>query len=441
MATDNAEADGGLATHPANQSFRRSLDWCSSTNHLETPHCRVGRSSSRVKRLRLRRTAQGLWNPINYAPRDLPAPSSRRSATSGESLIHSPSRDPYTSRPHARPAQASKPRRTRTRPVDDRGDEFVSAAETSSGRAGLLPPSPTAMGDWGDERSRAKLDRMLGRGDAGNPFKAVPPKPKPAHVTHVDMDGHGKVEATDFGNPEFNATVVDESRNSFNPDGAPSFLSSSSSIAGDPDAPVEEADEYAWGPSHPCFPHQNPHVPIDSPLYTSTRVIRIKRDWMIAGDEAPTFSNLYPEILDPVLPEDQFRTVVRRLNEELTIAFNPHGWRNVVDAVLGMLTFWIWDDIGATAVKRRLADLEAWLDRWNREIGEKEGVKILPLRRTGYMTLDIQIPDPQIGTAGASEAESRPPTDPVVNGLSQNTPVNSGPPLVRTIDYERPTAR
>ncbi|KAI9777075.1 MAG: hypothetical protein M1816_004921 [Peltula sp. TS41687] len=162
------------------------------------------------------------------------------------------------------------------------------------------------------------------------------------------------------------------------------------------DAQESQTEEYPWGPSHPCFPHPNSHVPLSSPLYKSTRVIRIKRDWMIAGDVAPAFSNLYPEILDPSLPEDQFRQIIEKLNSELFDIFSPWRWRNWLDIILGALTFWIWDDLGLTDVKRRLTALEGWLEQWNREVGGKEGVTVMPLRRTAYMTLDIVIPDPHI---------------------------------------------
>lgn len=153
------------------------------------------------------------------------------------------------------------------------------------------------------------------------------------------------------------------------------------------DAQESQTDEYPWGPSHPCFPHPNPHVPLSSPLYESTRVIRIKRDWMIAGDLAPAFSNMYPEILDPLLPEGQFRQIVSKLNDELIDIFSPWRWRNWLDIMLAALTFWIWDDLGMTDVKQRLIALEEWLERWNREVGAKDGVTVIPLRRTAYMTV------------------------------------------------------
>lgn len=124
---------------------------------------------------------------------------------------------------------------------------------------------------------------------------------------------------------------------------------------------------------------------------------------MIEGDLAPTFSNLYPEILDPAgVSEADFRTLVEKVNNELIPAFNPWGVRNVIDAFLGLVTGYIWDDLGFTAVKGRLRKVEQYLEDWNREMESrsKEGPgsapKIVPLRRTGYMNLDIQVPDPEI---------------------------------------------
>ncbi|KFH48938.1 Ras modification protein-like protein [Hapsidospora chrysogenum ATCC 11550] len=191
-------------------------------------------------------------------------------------------------------------------------------------------------------------------------------------------------------------------------DGIGSAVSSSnSSIMGED----VHADEEAWGPQHPCYPHLNPHVPLDSPEHTSTRIIRIKRDWMVRGDLAPTFSNLYPEILDPAgLSEQEFRRIIEKLNGELIPIFNPFSLRNVVDGVLGVVTGWLWDDFGLTAAKSRLNKLEKWIEDWNvinKAMGSIEGVtapKLISLRRTGYMSLDIQIPDPEVAAAPSTSA-------------------------------------
>ncbi|OBS18520.1 hypothetical protein FPOA_10247 [Fusarium poae] len=205
-------------------------------------------------------------------------------------------------------------------------------------------------------------------------------------------------------------------------DGIGSALSTTnSSIMGEevePDAAGE------WGPQHPCYPHLNPHVPVDSPEYTNTRIIRIRRDWLIKGDLAPTFSNLYPEILDPAgLSEQEFRRIIEKLNGELIPAFDPYSARNIIDSLLGLVTGWVWDDMGLTGAKSRLNNLEKWIEQWNCEMektmGAEDGVmppKIMPLRQTGYMTLDIQIPDPEImpapSTANPNESRTALPMTP-----------------------------
>ncbi|KAI1500392.1 Golgin subfamily A member 7/ERF4 family-domain-containing protein [Biscogniauxia marginata] len=216
------------------------------------------------------------------------------------------------------------------------------------------------------------------------------------------------------------------------PGGGPSLISSSnSSIMGDPDQP-DMGEE--WGPQHPCFPHLNCHVPVSSPEYTTTRIIRVRRDWLIEGDTAPTFSNLYPEILDPAgVSEQEFRRIIEKLNGELVPIFNPYYWRNILDGVLGLLTGWIWDDLGLTNAKRRLRSLENWIEQWNAEMEKTVGAedsslapKIISLRRTGYMNLDIQIPDPEVRVA-SSEPTSRSgpamPSDPEPEPAASNAPV------------------
>ena len=158
----------------------------------------------------------------------------------------------------------------------------------------------------------------------------------------------------------------------------------------------EAAEELAWGPSHPCFPHLNPHVPLSSREYHTTRVIRIKRDWMVVGDLAPTFSNIYPEILDPLISEQEFRFIIQHINSTLVQAFDPFHSSNWLDGILGFVTGWFWEDFRPGGVKGQLRELEAWIQEWNTGVGSSEGVKIISPRRTGYMNLDFQVPDPQI---------------------------------------------
>lgn len=156
--------------------------------------------------------------------------------------------------------------------------------------------------------------------------------------------------------------------------------------------------EIPWGPSHPCFPHPNPHVPLSSSLSTSTRIIRIRRDWMISGDLAPCFSNIYPEILEPWVSEQDFRILIRTVNEGLIEAFRPDGWRAWGDAVLGLATGWLWEDLGYAAVKGKVRGVEEFIEEWNagrarsKDEEDEEQVKVVPLRRTGYLSVNLPPP-------------------------------------------------
>jgi hypothetical protein len=197
--------------------------------------------------------------------------------------------------------------------------------------------------------------------------------------------------------------ILDPRHSNVSGDGIGSALSSSnSSIMGEEVQP-DVGEE--WGPQHPCYPHLNPHVPVNSPEYNNTRIIRIRRDWLLEGDLAPTFSNLYPEILDPAgLSEQEFRRVIEKLNGELVPIFSPYSWRNILDGALGLVTGWVWDDLGFTGVKSRLNKLEKWIEQWNQEMektaGTEEGAitpKLVSLRRTGYMTVRyLPLPGPKV---------------------------------------------
>lgn len=118
---------------------------------------------------------------------------------------------------------------------------------------------------------------------------------------------------------------------------------------------------------------------------------------MIAGDLAPTYSNIYPEILDPLVSEPEFRQVVNHINATLLEAFDPFSTLNWLDGFLGLVTGWLWEDFRPSiGLKGKLRNLESWMENWNENVGIRNNVKLISLRRTGYMDLDIQVPDPQV---------------------------------------------
>jgi hypothetical protein len=147
-------------------------------------------------------------------------------------------------------------------------------------------------------------------------------------------------------------------------------------------------DDSEWNSRHPCFPHRNPHVPLDSPDYDATRIIRIGRDYMYSGDLSPAFSYVYPEILDPYITETRFREVVRTVNEGLFAAHSPWTTRNWVEGLVSLLTFWLLEDIFNPGVKKRIREVDHFLEDVNQSL-QKEGTpaRFVPLRRTGYLNV------------------------------------------------------
>ncbi|MCJ1318260.1 hypothetical protein MMC15_003588 [Xylographa vitiligo] len=204
-----------------------------------------------------------------------------------------------------------------------------------------------------------------------------------------------------------------------------------STVSNDPERDVggSPIPSLLWTERHPCYPHPNQHVALSSPLYSTTRIIRIPRDWMLVGDLAPTFSNTYPEILSPWVSEQDFRSLVEKLNAGLITAMTPWSIRNWLDAFLGLATGWLWEDFGLTSARKGIRQVEQMVEDWNTQRqkagsdGEDELVRVVGLRKTAYMTLDFQIPDPKIGglPSSAEPPTSRPETAPTAPAPEDKT--------------------
>ena len=165
---------------------------------------------------------------------------------------------------------------------------------------------------------------------------------------------------------------------------------------------------------------------------------------MVDGDLYPAFSNTYPEILSPWIREADFRRLIENVNDGLKRAFEPRGVRSWMDAVLGAITGFIWDDFGAYKSKKGVRAVERFVQEWNEERRREnltttpreavaaeakeddseadpaEVVRCVELRRTGFLCLDFVIPDPKVAVVG-SEADgggTRPTTRPTTAGLS-----------------------
>jgi hypothetical protein len=320
--------------------------------------------------------ASRLWNPVNSSPRNL-------------AVHQQQQQQPPTS---ARTRTRDEPNVPVQRPLSSFRDEYplLTLPERRLSRQSPAPSSLFVERSTGGDSSRASIG--LPRDRRSEHFE-LPQPPQPAMVVGQDhapadaRDGPVPARAED---PELGAVVRKPSTSRVSIPSRPNSMhSQGASRMGDEQGDGDDASEFPWGPSHPCFPHPNSHVPLHSEVYDNTRIIRVKRDWMVKGDLAPTFANLYPEILDPALSEEDFRKVVQKINDTLVSAFNPFSFRAWLDSVLGVATFWLWDDAGLTKVKKQLAGLERWIENWNKKHGAEEGVKIIPLRRTGYLTVRL----------------------------------------------------
>ncbi|TVY51433.1 Ras modification protein ERF4, partial [Lachnellula cervina] len=383
--------------------------------------------SSLGSRPRHPNTTRGLWNPTNSTPR-VPTRKRNRSQDEDPGVIAIPLSHPDISSPRQGPtAGGSYPLLTlpEKRQSLHLGSARASLQVERSGSSGdsnriSLPRSVSI--DFqprksGESTPPTKLDK--GKGRAIEPEEEAEQRPatgfrqRGQSISHpqaptsgITFDKGKSVMSTDLErgphspyNPQGISPLPHNASNTSFDAGIGPALSDGTSIIGS-DGPGASIN--GWGPQHPCFPHMNPHVPLSSPLYQSTRIIRIQRDWVIAGDLAPTFSILYPVVLETAgVPEQEFRTIIDKVNNELVQAFNPFGVRNMFDNVMGVLTGWIWDDLGFSAVKSRLQNVERYLEEWNKQMqgkskeGPDSAPRIVPLRRTGYMNLDFQIPEPE----------------------------------------------
>ncbi|PNS18621.1 Ras modification protein ERF4 [Sphaceloma murrayae] len=226
------------------------------------------------------------------------------------------------------------------------------------------------------QRSRASLHR-------GAPDHDVPPLPS---APQYSVTSHSLLPASSTADPLTNL-----------PDPTSSNPPTDADQGQQDDNDNDNDDDIPWGPTHPCFPHPNPHVAPSSEAASSTRVIRVQRDWLLAGDAYPQFQNVYPEILAEWIAEEEFRAVIDEVNGRCKEAFDPEGWRAGVDALIGVLTGFVWEDVGFTGVKSVVKGLEAWFEEWNstREREGREG-RLVQLRTTGWLCLDIVVPDPGI---------------------------------------------
>lgn len=111
--------------------------------------------------------------------------------------------------------------------------------------------------------------------------------------------------------------------------------------------------------------------------------------------------------------------------------FDPFRPRHWVDAIMGVVTGWAWEDLGGSGVKGGVMGVEKWVQRWNERVGRGRGVECVSLRRTGFLCVDLVVPDPRgwiVGEEGEERDEEQGAMEAYANGNGRavNGYVNGG---------------
>ncbi|CAK3939168.1 Hypothetical predicted protein [Lecanosticta acicola] len=288
-------------------------------------------------------------------------------------------------------------------PIPDEGaDDADTRSIRSTQRTASLPlnrqPSHRSFRSTRSAHSRKSASSAKRQGSRDELAVTTNPPPTPNRPTHYNAQQLS---------PEAAARPAPDTRPQAQPQAQPE---SSAALRPSAETGVSHAsiddEEFSWGPSHPCFPHPNPHCSPKSVEFEATRVIRVKRDWLAAGDLYPQYANLYPEILEPLVSDSEFRLVIANINSMLKRTHSPYTSRAWIDSLLGAFTGYVWEDLGWTGAKKGEEELEQFIDNWNAE-REKEGrdVRIVQPKRTGFISLDFVVPDPGIDVAKSDEGE------------------------------------
>ncbi|OLL27002.1 Ras modification protein ERF4 [Neolecta irregularis DAH-3] len=139
--------------------------------------------------------------------------------------------------------------------------------------------------------------------------------------------------------------------------------------------------------------HPNPHVAPGAAR--STKVVRIERVYTLHGDICPHFSTTFPNYLAHYITEEQFLHLVETINRILQEAHNPFSPWNIAENIAAILTIFTSEWFWPSRLRSKLKALEGFIQTQNKEVFNPKGLRIISLRRTAYLTVDIEIPAPK----------------------------------------------
>lgn len=196
------------------------------------------------------------------------------------------------------------------------------------------------------------------------------------------------------------------------------------------DSPEEGPKEHDMGRSIVITHFPNIYVSPESIEWKTTRIVRIPRSYdqrvtypcfseylpghesaaIIVGDRRDRFicqgkslrdgqwygyGSISP--LSIYFTQDAFQEIVKKINGLIEQDFQLGGWINILDLTIGYFTFGLLDF--SKIVNHRCRSHSTKVDQYIEELNKTEefirhGVQIIPLARSGYLSLDFQIPCP-----------------------------------------------
>lgn len=169
---------------------------------------------------------------------------------------------------------------------------------------------------------------------------------------------------------------------------------------------------------------QNPYIPVSSSSANkaTTRIVRIPREFHSHGDLFPQFSTVFPgEEAGALVPDhghnaegensstaglalssvsplklylshDELRSIVESVNGYLMQALSPYGAWNIFDFLLNLMFCWLLDLVRDAHSKRRLKELEEYIQYVNRDLQERgKSVRFISPLRSGYLSVCVTI--------------------------------------------------
>ncbi|KAM3165295.1 Ras modification protein ERF4 [Lachancea thermotolerans] len=186
----------------------------------------------------------------------------------------------------------------------------------------------------------------------------------------------------------------------------------------------EHEEEFALCITH--FP--NTYAPLDSIRFKQTRIVRIPRryednlDWpvfctLLPGHEPAALVNQDGSLqfvpygfyenqiyglssvspLSSYLSPEEFKDIVETVNMYLRQGYDPNTWRNIISATFDVLTFNLWNCLMIRVASSPLLKLENYVEALNKsKLFKNKNIRLISPRRSGFLSLDFEIPTPSL---------------------------------------------